>query len=181
LRPDLARSDFGDGIAGPSGDGGLDEFREFGFTCAARPSDPGLQHGQRLAEQRHLRRLLLYPGVPLGQQLPQPRVHSTKPAITIIGNAGRLGHASNYTTTPPAQQIGDHRTAASSGNKPEDEDKGPTGLSSYQMESRERQDVAAPDTCADQRSGQLLRWSGTYGQRARSSSPGTGWTPPVLR
>ena len=36
LRPDLPRSDFGDGFAGPSDDGGFDEFREFVFTWAAR-------------------------------------------------------------------------------------------------------------------------------------------------
>ena len=36
LRPDLPRSDFGDGLAGPSDDGGFAEFREFAFTCAAR-------------------------------------------------------------------------------------------------------------------------------------------------
>jgi hypothetical protein len=36
FRPDLPRSDFGDGLAGPSDDGGFDEFREFAFTWAAR-------------------------------------------------------------------------------------------------------------------------------------------------
>src|SRR5690349_7203818 len=36
LRPDLPRSDFGDGLAGPSDDGGLLELREFVFTWAAR-------------------------------------------------------------------------------------------------------------------------------------------------
>jgi hypothetical protein len=35
-RPVLPRSDFGDGFAGPSDDGGFDEFREFVFTRAAR-------------------------------------------------------------------------------------------------------------------------------------------------
>lgn len=33
FRPDFPRSDFGDGLAGPSDDGGFDEFREFAFTC----------------------------------------------------------------------------------------------------------------------------------------------------
>jgi hypothetical protein len=36
LRPDLPRSDFGAGLAGPSDDGGFDEFRELAFTWAAR-------------------------------------------------------------------------------------------------------------------------------------------------
>ena len=36
LRPALPRSDFGDGFAGPSDDGGLLELREFAFTWAAR-------------------------------------------------------------------------------------------------------------------------------------------------
>ena len=36
LRPDLPRRDFGAGLAGPSDDGGFDEFREFVFTWAAR-------------------------------------------------------------------------------------------------------------------------------------------------
>ena len=36
LRPDLPRSDFGAGLAGPSDDGGLLELREFAFTWAAR-------------------------------------------------------------------------------------------------------------------------------------------------
>ena len=36
LRPDLPRSDFGDGLTRPSDDGGFDEFREFAFTWAAR-------------------------------------------------------------------------------------------------------------------------------------------------
>src|ERR1700758_253158 len=36
LRPDFPRSDFSDGLAGPSDDGGLLEFREFVFTWAAR-------------------------------------------------------------------------------------------------------------------------------------------------
>jgi hypothetical protein len=41
LRPDLPRSDFGDGFAGPSDDGGFDEFREFVFTWAARSATSG--------------------------------------------------------------------------------------------------------------------------------------------
>jgi hypothetical protein len=36
FRPDFPRSDFGAGFASPSDDGGLPEFRESGFTCAAR-------------------------------------------------------------------------------------------------------------------------------------------------
>src|SRR5436190_10521813 len=36
LRPDFPRRDFGDGLAGPSDDGGLLEFREFVFTWAIR-------------------------------------------------------------------------------------------------------------------------------------------------
>jgi hypothetical protein len=38
FRPDFPRSDFGDGFASPSDDGGFEEFREFAFTCAARAS-----------------------------------------------------------------------------------------------------------------------------------------------
>ena len=36
LRPDFPRSDFGDGFARPSDDGGFEEFREFEATRAAR-------------------------------------------------------------------------------------------------------------------------------------------------
>ena len=36
LRPDFPRSDFGDGFARPSDDGGFEEFREFDATRAAR-------------------------------------------------------------------------------------------------------------------------------------------------
>jgi hypothetical protein len=36
FRPDFPRSDFGAGFARPSDDGGFEEFRESGFTCAAR-------------------------------------------------------------------------------------------------------------------------------------------------
>jgi hypothetical protein len=36
FRPDFPRSDFGDGFARPSDDGGFEEFREFEATRAAR-------------------------------------------------------------------------------------------------------------------------------------------------
>jgi hypothetical protein len=70
LRPDLPRSDFGVGLAGPSDDSGLLELRESPFTWAARS--------------------VTY-GVPLVQQLPQPRVRSSKVAITAVATPGISG------------------------------------------------------------------------------------------
>ena len=104
LRPDLPRSDFGCGFAGPSDDGGLLELREFVFTCAARSATCDCSAGTQLAQRRDLRSLLLDPGVPLGQQLPQPRVRSTKPAITAVGNAGHLGHGRTLPRLRPARK-----------------------------------------------------------------------------
>ena len=62
-------------------------YRDFPQQPSASSSHPG----------RQVRDLRLQ----LGQRLPQPRVCSTKPRITTVGNAGHLGHAPNYTTTQP--------------------------------------------------------------------------------
>ena len=104
LRPDFPRSDFGAGLASPSDDGGLLEFREFVFTCAARSATCDCSSSQLLAQRRDLRVLLRDPRVPLGQQLPQPRVRSTKPAITAVGNAGHLGHGRTLPRLRPARK-----------------------------------------------------------------------------
>src|SRR5207302_5052934 len=76
--------------------------------------DLRLQQGQLLAQRRVLCGLLLYPGVPLGQQLPQPRVRSAKPAITAVWNAGHLGHGRTLPRLRPARkQAGTETDAAS--------------------------------------------------------------------
>ena len=102
--------------------------------------DPGrqvrdlrLKPGKLLPQHRDLCVLPRDPLVPLGQQLPQPRVRSTKPR-SIIGNTGHLGHAPNYTTTPHAPQISSHRTAAASGNEPRTRGGVQADLSSYPAE-----------------------------------------------
>ena len=92
--------------------GACAEFREFDFTCAARSATCDCSAGQLLPQHPDLRVLLRDPLIPLRQQLPQPRVRSTKPR-SIIGNTGHLGHAPHYTTTPPGPQIGEHRTRRS--------------------------------------------------------------------
>jgi hypothetical protein len=101
LRPDLPRSDFGDGFAGPSDDGGFDEFREFVFTWAARSATWDCQRRHQLAQRRVLRGLLLDPRVPLGQQLPHPRVRSTQPG-SIISSARNPGHVPHCITSAAA-------------------------------------------------------------------------------
>ena len=80
------------------------EFREFVFTCAARSATCDCSAATSLAQRRVLRGLLLDPGVPLGQQLPQPRVRSAKPAITAVGNAGHLGHGRTLPRLRPARK-----------------------------------------------------------------------------
>src|SRR5436190_20541380 len=83
--------------------------------------DLRLQRCHGLAELRVLggllrdpRGLLFYPGVPLGQQLPQPRVRSAKPAITAVWNAGHLGHGRTLPRLRPARkQAGTETDAAS--------------------------------------------------------------------
>jgi hypothetical protein len=96
--PDLPRSDFGTDFASPSGEGGLEEFREFAFTRAARSATRDCSPAKMLSQHRDLRILLRYPRVPLHQQLPRPRVRSAEARIAV-GNAGCLGHAPPYTTT----------------------------------------------------------------------------------
>ena len=103
LRPDFPRSDFGAGFAGPSDDGGFEEFREFDFTWAARSATCDCSPAS-LAQHRVLGGLLRDPRVPLGQQLPQPRVRSAKPAITAVGNAGHLGHGRTLPRLRPARK-----------------------------------------------------------------------------
>ena len=104
LRPDLPRSDFGDGFARPSDDGGFDGVPRVRLHLRGQVRDLRLQHGQLLAQHRDLRGLLRDPRVPLGQQLPQPRVRSTKPAITAVGNAGHLGHGRTLPRLRPARK-----------------------------------------------------------------------------
>ena len=104
LRPDLPRSDFGDGFAGPSDDGGLTGIPGVRLHLRGQVRDLRLQRRHQLAQRRVLRSLLLDPGVPRGQQLPQPRVRSTKPAITAVGNAGHLGHGRTLPRLRPARK-----------------------------------------------------------------------------
>jgi hypothetical protein len=84
-------------LAGPSDDGGFDEFREFVFTVGGQVRDLRLQRRHQLTQRPDLR-------VPPGQQLPQPRVRSTKPAITAVGNAGHLGHGRTLPRLRPARK-----------------------------------------------------------------------------
>ena len=115
LRPDLARSDFGACFASPSDDGGFEEFREFVFHLRGQILDLRLQRLQGRPQHRDSRVLLPQDRdsrVPLRQQLPQPRVRSAKPR-SVIGNGRHLGHAPNYTTTPPGPQISERRTSCS--------------------------------------------------------------------
>ena len=104
LRPDLPRSDFGDGLAGPSDDGGFAGITRVRLHLGGQVRDLRLQPGQRLAQRRDLRGLLRDPRVPLRQQLPQPRVRSAKAAITAVGNAGHLGHGRTLPRLRPARK-----------------------------------------------------------------------------
>ena len=81
--------------------------------------DLRLQRRQRLPQHRDLPVLLPQDRdlrISFRQQFPQSRVRSTKPRSNI-GDGRHLGHAPNYTTTPPSPQIGDRRTRCSQGQR----------------------------------------------------------------
>jgi hypothetical protein len=111
LRPDFPRSDFGLGFASPSDDGGLDEFRELDCTRAAKSATCDCS-AARCPRSAAISASCSAIRVPFLQQLPQPRIRSTKPG-SIISPARRLGHAPHRTTTSRHLQIDGHQTASS--------------------------------------------------------------------
>jgi hypothetical protein len=130
LRPDLPRSDFGDGLASPSEDGGFDEFREFAFAWAARSATCDCS---RPAPR----------GVP---RSPRPAPRSGRPARPAAPAAARWQHEArshrsrecraprartNAATTSAGQQIGRHRNGRSKRESTVHGRKGQTDLSSY--------------------------------------------------
>jgi hypothetical protein len=84
----LHRPRFWLGLAGALVPGSAIRFR--GSTSSRSAAFSAAIH--ELAQRRVLRGLLLYPGVPLAQQLPRPRARSAKPAIAAAGNAGQPRH-----------------------------------------------------------------------------------------
>ena len=94
LRPVFFRSDFGAGLPSPSEDGGLLEFFEFCFTRG----HPCLQ----LIDLRDLRQQVRDVRIPLGQQLPQPRVGRAQPGGHLIRRGSLTGHTGHKPHTAGA-------------------------------------------------------------------------------
>ena len=130
LRPDLPRSDFGDGFASPSDDGGFDEFREFAFTCAARSAtcDCSKASCSRSAAFSAACSSIWRPARPAAPAAAcsqrEARHHRCRERRA---SRARL----NVATTPPGPQIGRHRSGCTERESAGGERTGQTGLSSY--------------------------------------------------
>ena len=107
LRPVFFRSDFGAGLPSPSEDGGLLEFFEVCFTRAVRSATWALQPGHpclQLIDLRALCQQVRDVRIPLGQQLPQPRVGRAQSGGHLIRRGsltGRIGHKPHTARADP--------------------------------------------------------------------------------
>ena len=142
LRPDLPRSDFGDGLAGPSDDGGL-----LSSGSSPSPGRPGPRPATAAPSPARA-----------APRSPRPAPRSGRPARPAAPAAACSQHEArhhrcrerrasrartNAATTPPGPQIGRHRSGLSRRENPGDERKDQTDLSSYACSKKVVNFVAA--------------------------------------